>query len=211
MCLFSGGRLIKGVFVLSVSNPQSCHRSALCNSPLNCSFTAEMSTFTFWGFEHQDPEILPIGVLFFCRFSVFFISRETKKRKRGGGKKSICPFLLLDWLEERCGSCSSNRRGLLTSTFPFFPPLLHPPLLTFTLISHSLAQNDQIKKKKQNKTESKVSAQGTRRGFKEREREQGDRTNNGSRFLLQGEKKKITSRNPDFFDLVSFLVINLCL
>lgn len=87
MCLFSGGRLIKGVFVLSVSNPQSCHRSALCNSPLNCSFTAEMSTFTFWGFEHQDPEILPIGVLFFCRFSFFFISRETKKKKKRGGKK----------------------------------------------------------------------------------------------------------------------------
>lgn len=209
MCLFSGGRLIKGVFVLSVSNPQRCHRSALCNSPLNCSFTAEMSTFTFWGFEHQDPEILPIGVLFFCRFSFFFISREKKKEKRK--RKSICPFLLLDWLEERCGSCSSNRRGLLTSTFPFFPLFFTHPAHIYTHQPLS-RQNDQIKKKKsKTKTESKVSAQGTRTGFKEREREQGDRTNNGSRFLLQGEKKKITSRNPDFFDLVSFLVINLCL
>lgn len=182
----------------------------LCNSPLNCSFTAEMSTFTFWAFEHQDPEILPIGVLFFCRFSFFFISRETKKEKEGG-KKSICPFLLLDWLEERCGSCSSNRRGLLTSTFPFFPLFFTHPCSHLHSSATLSPKRPNKEEKKQNKTESKVSAQGTRRGFKEREREQGDRTNNGSRFLLQGEKKKITSRNPDFFDLVSFLVINLCL
>lgn len=126
MCLFSGGRLIKGVFVLSVSNPQRCHRSALCNSPLNCSFTAEMSTLTFWGFEHQDPEILPIGVLFFCRFSFFFISREKKKEKRK--KKSICPFLLHARLAGgEAWVLFFKPQRPPNFHFSLFPPLLHPP------------------------------------------------------------------------------------
>lgn len=143
--------------------------------------------------------------------SLSFSFRERQKKKKRGKKKSICPFLLLDWLEERCGSCSSNRRGLLTSTFPFFPLFFTHPCSHLHSSATLSPKRPNKEEKKQNKTESKVSAQGTRRGFKEREREQGDRTNNGSRFLLQGEKKKITSRNPDFFDLVSFLVINLCL
>lgn len=141
---------------------------------------------TFCGFEHQDPEILPIGVVFFRRFFFLFPSIKKKKKEE---KKSIGSFLLLDWLEETCGSCSSNRRGLLTSTLPFFPLFFTHPAHIYTHQPLS-RQSHKLKKTKQNKSESKVSARGTTRGFKEREREQGERTNNGSRFLLQGEEER---------------------
>lgn len=61
------------------------------------------------------------------------------------------------------------------------------------------------------KKKPKMQAQGTNRGFKERERENEGTVNNGSRFLLQGERRNSRPEKTVFFDLVSFLVINLCL
>lgn len=142
--------------------------------------------------------------------SLSFSFRERQKKKKRGKKINLSVFAARLAGGEVWVLFFKPQRPP-NFHFSLFPPLLHPPCSHLHSSATLSPKRPNKEEKKQNKTESKVSAQGTRRGFKEREREQGDRTNNGSRFLLQGEKKKITSRNPDFFDLVSFLVINLCL